>query len=303
MNVFRKELLCGLLLLTVIGSQAAEIPISLESDVSLMERAAAAVFSTEIPISLESDASLMQRAAAAVFSISRWIVPQPHQYDAVERELMEFWGITDNDLATNVEARRRLALLLELKAWEKDYYRDDERCLSRCASASQELEAVLDPTLEKRIQDISQSLGRAVQADSALPNLLFCGPLHQHKMRVARRIAQSSGLHFIYCPATVFTDCPIDEAAAKLYDLFILAESCPKKVMICFERAEVLLENNSANLKACALTIQWLIKSGASSNNYMKVLLTGFPETLNQQVRRSCSESLGFVGANRSETY
>ena len=44
MKVFRKDLLCGLLLLTVTGLQAAEISLSSESS-SLMERAAAAVSS------------------------------------------------------------------------------------------------------------------------------------------------------------------------------------------------------------------------------------------------------------------
>ena len=115
---------------------------------------------------------------------------------------MELWGITEKDLAANVAARRRLALLLELKVCEEDYYRAGECFFIRNSIAPRALEAVLHPRFEERIQDISQSLGRAVQDNSALPHLLFWGFFHQHKITVARRIAQSCGLHFIYCPTT-----------------------------------------------------------------------------------------------------
>jgi len=95
---------------------------------------------------------------------------------------------------------------------------------------------------------------------------------------IALALAEEAGLEYIYFSAAKLEMYSQEEGLRQLTHLFEYAKSCPKKLMIILDEAEVLFgERGKLSDKALKLLSVLLTYSGTPSNNHMVIAISNKP--------------------------
>ncbi len=164
-------------------------------------------------------------------------------------------------------------------------------------------DVILESNLADRISRIATSVKNTVSNGGYFRHILFYGPPGTGKTMLAKRIARSSGLEYIYfAGGSALDQLPIEDALARLVELFEFAKRSSKKLMIIIDEAEVLLANRSKNLSDKTRKLLNLILgyTGTETNNFIIVALTNRPEDLDDAFLSRCDEQIE-IGAPAPE--
>ncbi|CDK30386.1 AAA family ATPase [Candidatus Babela massiliensis] len=164
-------------------------------------------------------------------------------------------------------------------------------------------DVILESNLATRISRIATSVKNTVSNGGYFRHILFYGPPGTGKTMLAKRIARSSGLEYIYfAGGSALDQLPIEDALSRLVELFEFAKRSSKKLMIIIDEAEVLLADRSKNLSDKTRKLLNLILgyTGTETNNFIIVALTNRPEDLDDAFLSRCDEQIE-IGAPAPE--
>lgn len=156
-------------------------------------------------------------------------------------------------------------------------------------------DVVLEKDISDRIALLAHSLKNTVKNNGYFRHMLFYGPPGTGKTMLAKRLARSSGLEYIYfAGGSALDQLPIEEALSKLTELFEFAKNSKKKLMIIIDESEVLLADRSKKLsdKSRKLLNLLLGYTGTENNNFIIVALTNRPEDLDKAFLNRCDEHI-----------
>ncbi|MBA3751444.1 AAA family ATPase [Candidatus Dependentiae bacterium] len=158
-------------------------------------------------------------------------------------------------------------------------------------------DVILHETVAEQINEIAESLGNIVKNGSMLPNIVLWGPPGSGKTMVAKRLARSSGLDYIYFAASSLDQFSTEEAVKNVVELFESAKKNKKKLMIIIDEAEVALVKRSPETpeKTRKILTQILTYTGTESRDYMFVAMTNRPEDLDEAILSRIDHSL-YIG-------
>lgn len=147
-------------------------------------------------------------------------------------------------------------------------------------------DVILAPEIAAQIETVSGSLGNIVKNNSYLPNIMLWGPPGTGKTMVAKRLARSCGLDYIYFAASSLDKFSLEDALKNIADVFEAAKRNPKKVMVIIDEAEVALVQRRPDLpeKTRKIITQLLTYTGTETRDYMCVFMTNRPEDLDEAV-------------------
>ena len=151
-------------------------------------------------------------------------------------------------------------------------------------------DVILEKNLAARVSRIATSVRNTVANAGFFRHLLFHGPPGTGKTMLAKRIARSSGLEYIYfAGGSALEQLQIEDALSKLTELFEFAKRSPKKLMIIIDEAEVLLADRRKKLsdKTRKLLNLVLGYTGTEQKNFVVVALTNRPEDLDKAFLKS----------------
>ncbi|CDK30388.1 AAA family ATPase [Candidatus Babela massiliensis] len=156
-------------------------------------------------------------------------------------------------------------------------------------------DVILEKDLSERVSKLSQAIKCATENEAYFRHMTFYGPPGTGKTMLAKRIARSSGLEYIYfAGGSALDQLPIEDALARLVELFEFAKRSSKKLMIIIDEAEVLLADRSKNLSDKTRKLLNLILgyTGTETNNFIIVALTNRPEDLDSAFLSRCDEKI-----------
>ncbi len=156
-------------------------------------------------------------------------------------------------------------------------------------------DVILEQNLSDKISDIATSLGNTVQNNGYFRHMLFYGPPGTGKTMLAKRLARSSGLEYIYfAGGSALDQLPIEGALSQLTELFEFAKISSKKLMIIIDEAEVLLADRGKNISDKTRKLLNLILgyTGTEQSNFIIIALTNRPEDLDSAFLSRCDEQI-----------
>ena len=163
-------------------------------------------------------------------------------------------------------------------------------------------DVILAPEIAAQINTVSESLGNIVKNNSYLPNIMLWGPPGTGKTMVAKRLARSCGLDYIYFAASSLDKFSLEDALKNIADLFEAAKRNPKKLMVIIDEAEVALVQRRPDLpeKTRKIITQLLTYTGTETRDYMCVFMTNRPEDLDEAVLSRVDSRL-YIGTPEDE--
>lgn len=156
-------------------------------------------------------------------------------------------------------------------------------------------EVILEDKLTARVKEIADTVKNTVANGGFFQHLLFYGPPGTGKTMLAKRIARSSGLEYIYfAGGSSIEQLGTEEALIQLTELFEFAKRSPKKLMIIIDEAEVLLADRRKPLndKTRKLVNTVLGYTGTEQCNFVVTALTNMPEDLDKAFLSRCDEEI-----------
>ncbi|MBA2306537.1 AAA family ATPase [Candidatus Dependentiae bacterium] len=158
-------------------------------------------------------------------------------------------------------------------------------------------DVILEPGIAQQVNTIAESLTHIVRNNSYLPNIMLWGPPGTGKTMVAKRLARSCGLDYIYFSASDLDKFSLEDALENLTGIFKAAESNSKKVMVIIDEAEVALVQRRPDLpeKTRKIITHLLTYTGTETRDYMIVIMTNRPEDIDEAVLSRIDAQL-FVG-------
>ena len=165
-------------------------------------------------------------------------------------------------------------------------------------------DVILEKDLKKRIDILADSVKNTVKNNGYFRHMLFYGPPGTGKTMLAKRIARSSGLEYIYFAGSSIEQLSTEKALTQIVELFEFSKISSKKLMIIIDEAEVLLANRAnSNLSDKTRKILNLILAytGTESSNFIIVALTNRPEDLDSAFLSRCDEKIEIGVPNFNE--
>jgi len=156
-------------------------------------------------------------------------------------------------------------------------------------------DVVLEKNLAERVSKIASTVKNTVANAGFFQHMLFYGPPGTGKTMLAKRIARSSGLEYIYfAGGSALEQLETEAALSRLTELFEFAKRSPKKLMIIIDEAEVLLADRSKKLsdKTRKLLNLVLGYTGTEQSNFIVVALTNLPKDLDAAFLSRCDEQI-----------
>lgn len=155
-------------------------------------------------------------------------------------------------------------------------------------------DVILEAALSERIEQLAKTIKSANENGTYLQNILFWGRPGTGKTMIAKLLARSSGFEYGYFAASSLDQLPIEEAIAKLTEMFRFAESSGRKLMIIIDEAELLFRSRKEILSERTQKILnfVLTYTGTESRDFMFVLLTNLPEMLDEAVSNRMDEQI-----------
>jgi len=156
-------------------------------------------------------------------------------------------------------------------------------------------DVILEKDLAERVSKIATSVKNTVANAGFFQHMLFYGPPGTGKTMLAKRIARSSGLEYIYfAGGSALEQLETEAALSRLTELFEFAKRSPKKLMIIIDEAEVLLADRSKKLsdKTRKLLNLVLGYAGTEQCNFVVVALTNLPKDLDAAFLSRCDEQI-----------
>lgn len=156
-------------------------------------------------------------------------------------------------------------------------------------------DVVLEKNLAARVSKIATSVKNTVQNQGFFRHLLFYGPPGTGKTMLAKRIARSSGLEYIYfAGGSALEQLDTKDALSKLTELFEFAKRSSKKLMIIIDEAEVLLADRNKKLKDKTRKLLNLVLgyTGTEQKNFVVVALTNRRKDLDSAFLNRCDIKL-----------
>ncbi len=163
-------------------------------------------------------------------------------------------------------------------------------------------DVILAPEIAEQINTVADSLGNIVKNNSYLPNIMLWGPPGTGKTMVAKRLARSCGLDYIYFAASALDKFSLEDALKNIADLFESARKNSKKLMVIIDEAEVALVQRRPDLpeKTRKIITQLLTYTGTETRDYMVVFMTNRPEDLDEAVLSRVDSRL-YIGTPESQ--
>ena len=168
------------------------------------------------------------------------------------------------------------------------------RITGRVANKASVKDVILEPELAKRIEVLDKSIQNTVKNGAPFGNILFYGPPGTGKTMLAKRLALSSGLEYIYFSASALEQLSLEEGLIKLTELFEFAKKSSKKLMIVIDEAEKLFANRDHQIsdKTSKLFTHVLSYTGTESYDFMVVALTNRPQDLDKAFLSRCDDKI-----------
>ena len=156
-------------------------------------------------------------------------------------------------------------------------------------------DVILKPELAVRINETVKSLQNTVKNGGYLKNIMLWGQPGTGKTMLAKRMARSCGLQYIYFSGSSLEMFSTEEAAAQVVQLFRYAQNSPDKLMIIIDEAEKLVgsrrDSNATDKKGTLLNLI-LTYTGTESRDYMVTILTNIPEDIDEAFLSRCDERI-----------
>jgi ATPase family AAA domain-containing protein 3A/B len=155
-------------------------------------------------------------------------------------------------------------------------------------------DVVLESKLQARVTNLAEALKNTIKNGGYLKNILFYGPPGTGKTMLAKRLAYTCGLEYIYFAASDLEKMSLDLALGKLSELFEFAKKSSKKLMIIIDEAEILFADRSKNLSENTrkLLTHILTYTGTETQDYMVMALTNRPEDLDSAFLSRCADQI-----------
>lgn len=172
------------------------------------------------------------------------------------------------------------------------------------SEASSISDVILKPALAKRIEISVQALKNTVKNGGYLKNIMFWGQPGTGKTLLAKRMARSCGLEYIYFAASNLEAFGIEEATRQLVQLFRFAQSSSRKLMIIIDEAELLLgDRNKPEVTDKKRTLLNLILTytGTESRDFMICVLTNRPQDIDEAFLTRCDDRIQIAAPEAPE--
>lgn len=162
-------------------------------------------------------------------------------------------------------------------------------------------DVVLNPELRARIDQLAEATKQTVKNNTYFRNILFYGPPGTGKTMLAKKIARSSGLHYIYFSASDLKKLSQEEALRKLSELFDFAKKSTRKLMIIIDEVENLFAkrgdasgkaNEKVDEKTKEMLTMLLTRFGTETKDYLVVGITNRPQDLERAVFNRMDEQI-----------
>ena len=155
-------------------------------------------------------------------------------------------------------------------------------------------DVVFEPVIAAHMNQIADSVKTTVENNDFFSHMLLYGPPGTGKTLVAKTIASTTGLEYIYFAASSLEQFTEDEALSKLTQLFEFAKNSKKKLMIVIDEAEILFANRAHKMsdKTRKLLTHILTYTGTETRDFMMVLLTNRPQDLDEAALSRCDHKI-----------
>jgi len=156
-------------------------------------------------------------------------------------------------------------------------------------------DAIFAPSLAKKIRDFATSLQFTVQNGGYLTNVLLWGPPGTGKTMIAKLIARSCGMEYIYFPGTKLLEMDLKHALNQLDHLFEFAKKSKKRLVLVIDECEGILgkrTNKDMPENAKKICQHIITHTGTETRNFMCFFLSNLPEDLDEAVLSRCGYKL-----------
>lgn len=163
-------------------------------------------------------------------------------------------------------------------------------------------DVILNAELAERIKNLADTTKRTVEFNTNFRNILFYGPPGTGKTMLAKKIARTCGLNYIYFAASDLDQFGTEEALMKLRELFNFAKKY--KLMVIVDECENLLPKRSRvdlTEKTRKILTEVLTFFGTESKDFLFVGLTNRPEDLDDAALSRFDEQVEIPAPTASE--
>lgn len=148
-------------------------------------------------------------------------------------------------------------------------------------------DVILHPELASRVAMMAEAVTNNVKNNAFFQNILLYGPPGTGKTMLAKRIAKTAGLDYIYFSASDLEKLALDEALIKISELFEFAKRSSKKLMIIIDEAEGLFanrDNKNVTENTRKMLTHILAYTGEETRDFLLVAMTNRPQDLDKAV-------------------
>ncbi len=144
---------------------------------------------------------------------------------------------------------------------------------------------VLAPELEKNILSLAKATAVTHEKGLQYRHMLLYGPPGTGKTLIARTLASASGMDYAIVSGADFSQFKPGLDVQKLHELFDWADQGKRGLILFIDEADALLRNRKElNEQGVNVVNAFLSRTNASSEKFMLILATNYPENLDAAV-------------------
>ncbi len=161
---------------------------------------------------------------------------------------------------------------------------------------------VLAPELEKTILSVANATAMTHAKGLQYRHMLLYGPPGTGKTLIAKTIARSSGMDYIVISGAEVAQFKPGVGIQKLNELFDWAEHGERGLVLVIDEADALLrDRKDLSEKGVNLVNTFLSRTNGSSEKFMLVLASNYPETLDSAVLSRINKKIEIPAPGLSE--
>jgi ATPase family AAA domain-containing protein 3A/B len=161
---------------------------------------------------------------------------------------------------------------------------------------------ILSPKKEQEILSLATATAITHAKGLQYRHLLLYGPPGTGKTLIAKTLATTSGMDYAIISGSDFFQFKSGVDIKKMHEIFDWAEKGKRGLILFIDEADALLrKRNGVNERSMKLVDAFLSRTNASSQKFMLILATNYPETLDDAVMSRVNKKIAIPAPELAE--